>query len=429
VVDTAIFVYLLRSRPAFTAKGDEESVRLGAAAMAVAGAGAFLEALVSPRAGALVVAVVAIGAVAAALVAAWLLFRPAYHSQRADHAHQRTLVEDIVRRHGGDTLAYFALRGDKHYFLSGDTVVAYAVIGGVCLVSPDPIGPKDEHADVWAQFRRFAADHGWDVAVLGAGESWLPVYRANGMKAMYVGDEAIVDVNTFSLQGGKKKGLRQAVTRMERYGYRVEFRDPAHLDEGLRTQLQHVMTKSRRGDVERGFSMTLGRAFDPCDKGLLLAVAFKGDDAVAFCQFVPAPAVGGYSLDIMRRDDGEHPNGVIDFVIVRTIEHLSSLGCQGLGLNFATLRGVLAGERGGGLMRRAQRWLLLRLSNSLQIESLWRFTAKYEPTWLPRYAVFADAEQVLHTAIAIAKAESFSDIPLLGRFFVPRTGPREPLAA
>ena len=43
---------------------------------------------------------------------------------------------------------------------------------------------------------------------------------------------------------------------------------------------------------------------------------------VAFCQFVPAPGIRGYSLDLMRRDDGEHPNGLLDFILVRTIEAL-----------------------------------------------------------------------------------------------------------
>ena len=47
---------------------------------------------------------------------------------------------------------------------------------------------------------------------------------------------------------------------------------------------------------------------------------------VAFCQYVPAPGIAGYSLDLMRRDDGEHPNGLIDFVVVDTIEHLRDDG-------------------------------------------------------------------------------------------------------
>ncbi len=156
---------------------------------------------------------------------------------------------------------------------SGATsVVAFGVYNGTCLVSPDPVGPPAEREAVWRAFRSFVDGHGWALGVLGAGEEWLPVYRDTGMHDLYVGDEGVVRTNRFSLQGGKFKGLRQAVNRVANYGYTISFHDPASLDADLRAELLDVMTKSRRGDVERGFSMTLGRVFEPEDRGLLLAV-------------------------------------------------------------------------------------------------------------------------------------------------------------
>jgi lysylphosphatidylglycerol synthetase-like protein (DUF2156 family) len=109
----------------------------------------------------------------------------------------------------------------------------------------------------------------------------------------------------------------------------------------------------------------------------------------------------------------------LDFVIVETIEHLRALGMSGLGLNFATMRSVLAGESGAGLHRRVERWILRRMSSSMQIESLWRFNAKYDPDWQPRYAVYESPEQAPAVAVAIARAESFWELPLIGRFLVP----------
>src|SRR5205807_4406163 len=142
-------------------------------------------------------------------------------------------------------------------------------------------------------------------------------------------------------------------------------------------------------------------------------------EPVAFCQYVPAPGINGYSLDLMRRDDGEHPNGLIDFVVVETIRHLQAQGMRGLGLNFATMRAVLAGESGDGLTQRVERWLLKRMSGSMQIESLWRFNAKFDPDWQPRYAVYDSPEHMLPAAVAVARAESFWELPLIGRFFRP----------
>lgn len=397
-----------------------------------------IDRFVSP--GAVVVAVTLV------VVAVALTFRPVvirarlrgYRAGPAGGVGSGTQAGDLARaraivgRHGSGTLDYFALRPDKDFFFWGDTVVAYAVYGGVCLVSPDPIGPVAEREEAWRAFRAFVDRNGWALGGLGAGEDWLPIYRATGMHDLYVGDEGVVRTERFTLEGGRFKGLRQAVNRVAKYGYTISFHDPSSLEPSLCDALKAVMTKSRRGDVERGFSMTLGRVFAPEDDGLLLAVVHgpppAGADSdgpgppVAFCQYVPAPGIGGYSLDLMRRDDGDHPNGLIDFAVVETIRYLQAKGGGGLGLNFATMRAVLAGEAGEGLTTKVQAWLLRRMGDSMQIESLWKFNAKFDPDWQPRYAVYDAPENALATAIAVARAESFWELPVIGRFLVPSAG-------
>ena len=371
------------------------------------------------------------------VVALFLLTRPVVDrrlsSGRAAMGRRAAEIRarDIVRRHGTGTLDYFALRDDKQWFFHRDSLVAYAVFGGVCLVSPDPIGPFSERAHVWDSFRHYVDRNGWGLGVMGAGQEWLPTYQASGMRFLYIGDEAVVDPREFSLQGGKMKGLRQAVNRVARYGYTVRFLDPARLDPADAARMADLMAKSRRGEQERGFSMMLGRLFDRRDTGLLLTLVEGPDGApVAMCQFVPSPAIGGYSLDLMRRDPGEHPNGLLDFALCSTIDHLKEMGMKGLSLNFAALRSVLEGDNGDGVTQRVERWALRRLSGVLQIETLWRFNAKYEPRWLPRYIVFDSAEQFVPVVVQIMRAESLTEVPVIGRLLTTsaakRSGPAVP---
>ena len=352
----------------------------------------------------------------------YLLTRPVV-DRRLSHparSSERRIAElrarEIVRRHGRGTLDYFALRDDKQFFFFRDSLVAYAVYGGVALISPDPIGPEAERSEAFSAFRAYAEARGWTIGVMGAGDDWLPIYHAAGLHYLYMGDEAIVNCQTFSLEGGKMKGLRQACTRLARHGYRVEFLDPATIDPARVTQILELISMLRRGEGERGFSMMLGRLFDPKDKGLLLTVVTGPDGrAAAVCQFVPSPAINGYSLDLMRRDPGEHPNGLIDFALCSTIEHLRAQGARGLSLNFAAFRSVLDGERGDGTFTRVERWALKRLSGILPIETLWTFNAKYLPQWLPRYFVYPAAESFVPVAAAILRAESLTEIPVIGR--------------
>jgi lysylphosphatidylglycerol synthetase-like protein (DUF2156 family)/UDP-2,3-diacylglucosamine pyrophosphatase LpxH len=357
--------------------------------------------------------------VIAVLVALLLVALPGRESRRTGTARQEAFERalTIIEDHGGDTLDYFALRDDKSWFFTGESLVAYSVINGVMLVSPDPIGPPGDRAEVWSDVMDMAQANRWQPSVLAASQSWLPVYRAAGLVDHYIGDEAIVDANRFSLKGKSMKSLRGAYNRVEKSGCRVECFDSMDgVSSELRDQLLELMTETRQGEAERGYSMTLSRIFDPRDQGLLLAVCFGPDGRpLAFNQYVPAAEVDGYSLDLMRRtNDPDAPNGLTDFVIIETLQWMADRGLRGLGLNFATMRAVVAGESGNGPWAHLERSVLHRFSETLQIESLWRFNQKYDPTWNPRYVVTGPFLPLARSSVAIARAEAVTEIPVIG---------------
>jgi lysylphosphatidylglycerol synthetase-like protein (DUF2156 family) len=324
-------------------------------------------------------------------------------------------ARDIVRRYGTGSLDYFSLRNDKRFFFYHNSLVAYAIYNGVALVSPDPIGPDSQRLSAWTAFRSHADLHGWTIGVMAASEEWSAIYKENNMHELYIGDEAIVDCAAFTLSGRKMKGLRQACTRVSRYGYTVEFLDPSKLSSVRAGELRDLLVKERRGEEERGFSMVLGRFFDPKDKGLLLAIVLDSlGHPAAFCQFVPSHAGQGYSLDVMRRDPTGHPNGLIDYALCETIFHIKQLGATELSLNFAAFRSILDGEK-EGFSTGLQRLALSRLSGGLQIESLWKFNAKYLPTWQPRFLVYPAPEKFVPVVTAILRSENLTEIPLFGK--------------
>lgn len=189
-----------------------------------------------------------------------------------------------------------------------------------------------------------------------------------------------------------------------------------------------MSAQRRRGDAERGFSMTLSRLADPADTELLLTVAREraaGEEGagrvVGFVQWVPAADVDGWSLDAMRRATDEGlPSGIVDAMIIATAELVRDRGQRGLGLNFAVLRTVVSGEQEGRVPDIA-RQVLTRLGSHSQMESLWRFNAKYDPAWRARYVVVDDLVQLATDGLAMARAEGLTgELPLVSS--LPRLG-------
>jgi lysyl-tRNA synthetase, class II len=163
----------------------------------------------------------------------------------------------------------------------------------------------------------------------------------------------------------------------------------------------------RGSPTERGFSMALGRVGGPGDEDCVLATATEDGVLRALLHFVPWGS-DGLSLDLMRRDRASQP-GLNDFLIVEAVKAAPALGVKRLSLNFAVFRAALErGEKiGAGPVLRAWRSLLLFASRWFQIESLYKFNAKFCPEWQPRFFVFPGPVNTPRIALAALEAEAF----------------------
>ena len=386
-VHLVLLVALWRYRREFVAPGDPAAIRPLVRALAALGAVGVLAALrVSDRMAFSDRLEEALGLLALALAARalYLWLRPLALRARQTPP-ERRLAERLVREHGHDSLAFFSLRRDKSYFFSsGDRAfLAYRVVNGCALVGGDPIGEAADVPALLAAFRRFAHDRAWRVAILGASAELLPLYRASGLRSIYLGDEAVVCPAEFSLEGRAIRKVRQSVHRIHRAGYRVRFVRPAEVTPELRAGLERVSHEWRGRWPERGFTMAMDALF--AHEAGMLAVAEGVDGQVGgFLQLVPSPASGGYSLAAMRRGK-DTPNGLMESLVAETIEWAGEHGASELSLNFAVFGEVLRGCEAEPLWHRAARFGLLRLDRFFQIDRLLSFNRKFQPVWRPRY--------------------------------------------
>jgi lysyl-tRNA synthetase class 2 len=355
------------------------------------------------------------------LTSTYLLFRPppeTHTLSAVDEARVRTLLRTFG---DWDSLGYFATRRDKSIvWNTGDPAtaqagVSYRVIGSVSLASGNPVGDPERWESAIEQWRSRARASGWSLAVMGAGEPGAAAYIEAGLTAFEIGDEAILDMRSFSLNGPGMKSVRQSVSRLQRRGYTTTVVrhgdvDPAHFEE-LSTDASRW-----RGDGgdERGFSMALGRLGDPLDSQCVLVEAHDPEGKLrAFLSFVPWGR-NGLSLDLMRRDPSAD-NGLVELMVASLAERAAVFGVGRVSLNFAMFREAFerGAEIGAGPIARLWRQALLVASRNWQLESLYRSNAKYQPEWQPRYICFEYPSDLPRVGTAAGSAEGFLTRPSL----------------
>jgi lysyl-tRNA synthetase class 2 len=360
----------------------------------------------------------------------------------ADSA-DRAAMRALIAHEDADTLAPFALRYDKTYAFEprGRAAIGYRVLAGMAVVGGDPIGAREAWPGAIDAFLAEAERRGWRPAVLAAGPEARELWAARGMRGFGIGDEVVIDVARFSLDGRAMRNVRQAVQRTEHAGIWTAVIPERELSPELAAQLRRIhrawlgrgTARRPRPDAdevpqgrEHGFAMNLDAMAEGRHPDSLFVVGFAADGyAVAFQRYLVARGAGpepALSLDVMPRHRVA-PNGVNERLIVATIEYAAEHGYTAVSLNFAAFRTVLEAYRLGTsgaaassapkaasltpatppaqnprLVLKLTRRAIHLLDPLIQVESLYRFNAKFRPGWLPR-------------AVLVA---SWLDLPLFG---------------
>jgi len=360
-----------------------------------------------------------------------LVLYVAFRSQRGKElltAEDETKLRGLLDQHGTrDSLGYFALRRDKTVIFSpsGKAAVAYRVVGGVSLASGDPIGDPEAWPGAIDAWLSEARAHAWIPAVMGASEEAGTVYARHGLDALELGDEAIVELDRFTLEGRAMRVVRQAYNRVARAGYTVRIRRHEDISPAETAQLVAKADEWRDGATERGFSMALGRLGDPADgRCVMVECRDREGELKALLSFVPW-GPDGLSLDLMRRSR-DTENGLTEFMVIELLQHTDEPALRRVSLNFAMFRSVFErGSRlGAGPVLRLWRAVLGFFSRWWQIETLYRANAKYHPYWKPRYLLFEKSSEIPRIGIASARAEGFISAPSLPAWFRRLTTPR-----
>lgn len=354
----------------------------------------------------LLIDVLIAGAAAISVLALRSLVRPATASNH-HLEHEYRAARAIVDAHGTDSLSPFLLRPDKALAFAAGGVLAYRVIGGTAVISADPVAPDGATADVLSAFQAQASRRGWQVVLWGAAETHLDAYRALGLHAMCVGEEAFVDPAEFSLEGRSVRKLRQSVHRVSRRGWTISAHDGREIDAWLESEIELVAARWRDDHPHvHGFAMGMG----------IFTSELRPDDLYVLARS-PAGELGGVmrfvscgstlSLDTMHRV-GETPNGLNEALVARALAEARDRGIAEVSLNYAGLAHLIRCEPSRNPVVRALTQVAIGpLHRRFQMDRLVRFNEKFSPRWRPRYLVYESRAALPLTIVRVLQAEGY----------------------
>ena len=348
--------------------------------------------------------------------------RPAQHQGR--HRADASRVRELLMQYGASSVSWFALDDDADYFFSrtGRAVIAYRFESDTLLAIGDPIGPADEWRSVLRDFESYCRSRDWRFAFYQARAESLPPYLEMGWRALHIGEDPVIALDQFSLDGGAIGSVRRSSRKAEVAGIVVRHwvpgetpfdaagAPPGWIDE-MRTISQEWL-RGRPGG-EKGFCM--GR-FDPralAETWITVAWNERAQRIEAFASWVPIPARKGWALDLTRRRP-DAAAGTMELMVVRTVEVARARGDALLSLSLSALAKVdepadaparaLEGE--GPEPDRARQFLMQHLSRFYDFKGLFHWKKKFDPAFEDRYLVYPNAIQLPGITLALVRAQT-----------------------
>lgn len=325
-----------------------------------------------------------VGVVTVALFFAVLkLLRPVFSKPSLPRAIDLEIVHAIVKS-SKNTYANFALLGDKLFLLSErrNAFIMYAINGRSCVALGDPVGPEEEMPELIWKFREMCDRHdGWTVLYEVARRN-LHIYIDVGLTLLKLGEEALVPLTTFSLEGSTRKGLRHTYNRIEKEGYTFEL-IPTTTIPSLLPELKIISDAwlLKKNVREKGFS--IGFFNTEYLKHYPAGIVRKNGKIIAFVNIWQGAEKEELSADLMRYLP-DAPNGVMEYLFIQLMRWGKQEGYKWFNMGMAPLSG-LEEYALAPLWNRLGALVFRHGEHFYNFQGLRRYKEKFDPEWEPKY--------------------------------------------
>jgi phosphatidylglycerol lysyltransferase len=310
-------------------------------------------------------------------------------------------AEDIIKKYGQSALDYFKVYPDKLLFFNPERTafISFKITRHFAMVLEDPVAENDQvRREMVERFEVFCQENGFISAYYRVPESSLDFYKSLGRKYIPIGEEAILNLTTFTLDGGKMKTTRSAVNRLTGEGYQLKVYE-APIKEGLLQKLEKVSSDWLEDLNQKEVAFTQG-VFDTAilKEQTILTIEDQEDKVYAFLNLVPDYAPGEATYDLIRKVN-EAPNGVLDMLLAKTFLYLKEQGYTSANMGLAPLSGM----EDVNVTQKTIKYAYENFKMFGQFKGLRKYKDKFFPTWEKKYLIYSHNYHLLQAPSALKR--------------------------
>lgn len=312
-------------------------------------------------------------------------------------------VMKILTQYGGNVDSQLAFLGDKsiYFYNDGkeDTVFfQFATYNNKCVVMGDPAGKKEDFPAATQQFLEDADLWCYQLIFYETNEESVITLHELGYDFIKMGEQALINLDTFTTSGKKMKGTRSVNNKIAKEGYQFEVLQPPFSEELMAT-LKDISDSWLKGRKEKGFSLGFfSEAY--LQRGPIAVIKNPDGEIVSFANIMPTYTKSIGTIDLMRQHSEKAPSGSIDYLLINLFDYMKNEGIHYFDLGMAPLSNV--GESQKSFTQERIAHLVYEFgSRFYSFQGIREYKEKYSPEWIPRYTLYPRKAWIAYVMIVI----------------------------
>jgi phosphatidylglycerol lysyltransferase len=311
------------------------------------------------------------------------------------------VANDILKKYGNSALDYFKTYPDKFLFFNAarTAFISFKITRHFAIVLEDPVAENDAmKLEMVNLFEVFCQENGFVSTYYRVPESSLSFYKAIGRKYLPIGEEAILNLTTFTMDGGKMKATRSAVNRLTADGFQLKVYK-APIKEGLLQKLENVSVEWLKDLNQKEVAFTQG-IFDISilKEQTILTIEDQEEKVYAFLNLVPDYAPGEATYDLIRKVS-DAPNGVLDMLLAKTFLYLKEEGYTSANMGLAPMSGM----EDVNVTQKTIKYAYENFKVFGQFKGLRKYKEKFFPSWEQKYIIYSHNYHLLQVPRALKR--------------------------
>lgn len=298
---------------------------------------------------------------------------------------------------------YFKAYPDKLIYIPPEKngFVSYKIGNDFAIALGSPVCKPGEGSmlQLIGSFEGFCREHGLNPAYYRVDEERLSLFEFLKKKFLLIGQEALLDIPSFSMEGKSRQNLRTSRNTLMKKGYHVEVLEPP-IPDNILQQLRAVSSEwlEKLGQEELVFSQGMFLE-EEIRQHIVLVLQAPDRSLAAFLDLVPDQRPGELRYDLIRKLS-RAPGGCLDLLMVELIEYGRERGYQVINMGLAPMSGIGIPK---GIRERTIKFAYERIKRFQHYRGLRNFKEKFDPSWEPKYLVYSHHFDLLLLPAALTR--------------------------